>query len=196
MHVDGWLFLSGQIGLDPASGELVPGGVEAETERLLENLRAVLAAAGAGMDDVAKTTIYLVDLADFGQVESIYGWQVFDRILKRVAGSLEGMRGGLLPGDFMLTLDGVAAGRFVLFLLHDSVGGAVTSSYLDVLATSLGNRLQHAVTADGSAACFDTDRPAASHAPSPRPSHGASPAGPPAPPLPEPPFEQRVRETD
>jgi 2-iminobutanoate/2-iminopropanoate deaminase len=72
VHVDGWLFLSGQIGLDPASGELVPGGVEAETERVLENLRVVLAAAGAGMDDVAKTTIYLVDLADFGSVNEVY----------------------------------------------------------------------------------------------------------------------------
>jgi 2-iminobutanoate/2-iminopropanoate deaminase len=67
-----WLFLSGQIGLDPASGELVAGGVVAETERVLDNLRAVLAGAGASLDDVVRTTIYLVDLADFGRVNEVY----------------------------------------------------------------------------------------------------------------------------
>ncbi len=68
-----WLFLSGQIGLDPSSGEIVPGGVAAEAERVLANLRAVLAAAGATLDDVVRTTIYLVDLADFARVNEIYG---------------------------------------------------------------------------------------------------------------------------
>jgi 2-iminobutanoate/2-iminopropanoate deaminase len=72
VHVDGWILLSGQIGLDPAGGELVDGGVEAEAERVLQNLRAVLAAAGAAMDDVVKTTIYLVDLADFTSVNEVY----------------------------------------------------------------------------------------------------------------------------
>lgn len=72
VRVGNWLFLSGQIGLDPASGALVPGGVVAETQRVLENLRAVLAAAGASLDDVARTTIYLADLADFSRVNEIY----------------------------------------------------------------------------------------------------------------------------
>ena len=67
-----WLFLSGQIGLDPSTGALVTGGVAAETERVLENLRAVLAAAGAGLDDVVRTTIYLIDLNDFGTVNEVY----------------------------------------------------------------------------------------------------------------------------
>ena len=69
----GLLFLSGQIGLDPASGELVSGGVEVETRRVLDNLTAVLAVAGLGLDAVVKTTIYLVDLSDFGAVNQIYG---------------------------------------------------------------------------------------------------------------------------
>src|SRR6185295_3966969 len=68
-----WLFLSGQIGLDPASGELVAGGVVPEAERVLENLRAVLSAAGMGVDHVVRTTIYLVDLGDFARVNEIYG---------------------------------------------------------------------------------------------------------------------------
>jgi 2-iminobutanoate/2-iminopropanoate deaminase len=67
------VFLSGQIGLDPATGSLVPGGTEVETRRVLDNLRAVLAASGLGFDAVVKTTIYLVDLSDFASVNQIYG---------------------------------------------------------------------------------------------------------------------------
>jgi 2-iminobutanoate/2-iminopropanoate deaminase len=67
-----WLFVSGQIGLNPSSGELVAGGVVAETTRVLDNLREVLNAAGASLDDVVRTTIYLVDLSDFGRVNEVY----------------------------------------------------------------------------------------------------------------------------
>lgn len=70
---NGQVFCSGQIGLDPASGVLVSGGVEMETRRALENLRAVLAEAGLDLTDVAKTTIFLADLADFEVVNRIYG---------------------------------------------------------------------------------------------------------------------------
>jgi 2-iminobutanoate/2-iminopropanoate deaminase len=68
----GTLFLSGQIPLDPATGRLVAGDVEAQTRRVLANLRAVLAAGGASFDDVVHTTIYLVDLAAFPRVNAIY----------------------------------------------------------------------------------------------------------------------------
>jgi 2-iminobutanoate/2-iminopropanoate deaminase len=67
------VFCSGQIGLDPATGAIVAGGVEAETRRALDNLRSVLAAAGLGLKDVVKTTIFLADLADFETVNRIYG---------------------------------------------------------------------------------------------------------------------------
>jgi 2-iminobutanoate/2-iminopropanoate deaminase len=68
------LFCSGQIPLDPASGEVVGAGdVRAQTERVLRNLAAVLAAAGATLGDVVKTTIYLTDLQDFGAVNEVYG---------------------------------------------------------------------------------------------------------------------------
>ena len=69
----GWVFCSGQIGLDPKSGALVAGGVEAETRRALENLREVLAEAGLGFHDILKTTIFLADLGDFDVVNRIYG---------------------------------------------------------------------------------------------------------------------------
>jgi 2-iminobutanoate/2-iminopropanoate deaminase len=67
------VFCAGQVGLDPATGKLVPGGVAAETTRALANLAAVLAAAGLSLPDVVKTTVYLVDLAEFGTMNDVYG---------------------------------------------------------------------------------------------------------------------------
>jgi 2-iminobutanoate/2-iminopropanoate deaminase len=69
--IDGLLFCSGQLGLDPASGELVEG-VEAQAERSLRNLSAVLDAAGLGWADVVKTTVFLADMADFAAVNAVY----------------------------------------------------------------------------------------------------------------------------
>jgi 2-iminobutanoate/2-iminopropanoate deaminase len=67
------VFLSGQIPLDPATGALVQGDIVAQTTRVMENLRAVLAAAGCSFADVVRTTIYLVDLAHFATVNETYG---------------------------------------------------------------------------------------------------------------------------
>lgn len=69
---DGTLYCSGQIALDPATGEMASGGVAAEARQVLRNLEAVLTEAGFGFADVVKTTIYLVDLADFAKVNEIY----------------------------------------------------------------------------------------------------------------------------
>lgn len=66
------VFLSGQIPLDPKTGELVKGTIEEETTRVLDNLRAVLAEAGCGFEDVLRTTIYLTDLGDFQAVNATY----------------------------------------------------------------------------------------------------------------------------
>jgi 2-iminobutanoate/2-iminopropanoate deaminase len=68
-----FLFMSGQVALDPTTGALVPGGVEAETKQVLANLTAVLAAGGATWNDVVRTTIYLTDLGDFATVNRLYG---------------------------------------------------------------------------------------------------------------------------
>lgn len=67
------VFCSGQLGLDPATGEMVEGGVEAQAERALRNLSAVLDAAGLTFDDVVKTTIFLADIGDFATVNGVYG---------------------------------------------------------------------------------------------------------------------------
>ena len=67
------VFLSGQIPLDPANGEVVEGGIESQTKRVMKNLEAVLNAAGSGMNSVVKTTIFLKNLADFAIVNEVYG---------------------------------------------------------------------------------------------------------------------------
>ena len=72
VDVDGFLFCSGQLGLDPGTGELVEG-VEAQAERALRNLGAVLDAAGVAWADVVKTTIFLADIGDFATVNGVYG---------------------------------------------------------------------------------------------------------------------------
>ncbi|MBI2896959.1 MAG: RidA family protein [Deltaproteobacteria bacterium] len=74
VRAGGFVFLSGQIALDPSSGQLVGGGdVEAETRQVLQNLEAVLEAAGASTGSVVRATIFLADLADFAKVNALYG---------------------------------------------------------------------------------------------------------------------------
>ena len=67
------LYLSGQIPLDPGTGELLQGDIGAQTERVMQNIEAVLAAAGMSFANVVKTTVYLVDLADFARMNEVYG---------------------------------------------------------------------------------------------------------------------------
>lgn len=69
----GLVFLSGQIPLDPVTGQVVAGGIAEQTRQVMQNLAAVLAAAGADFSCLVKTTIYLTDLADFAVVNGIYG---------------------------------------------------------------------------------------------------------------------------
>jgi 2-iminobutanoate/2-iminopropanoate deaminase len=68
-----WLVLAGQVGLDPATGKMVDGGAEAEARQVLANIAAVLADCGAALTDVAKTTIFVTDIADFAVVNAVYG---------------------------------------------------------------------------------------------------------------------------
>ncbi len=75
VRVGDLVYTAGQIGLHPASGRMVEGGVEAEARQVLANLEAVLVAAGSSTGGVVKTTIFLTDMADFGTVNAIYGEQ-------------------------------------------------------------------------------------------------------------------------
>jgi 2-iminobutanoate/2-iminopropanoate deaminase len=72
VRAGGFLFLSGQVPLDPATGELLRGTLEEEAGRVLQNLGAVLEAAGSGFDKVVRTTVFLVDLADFAAMNAVY----------------------------------------------------------------------------------------------------------------------------
>lgn len=69
----GLVYSAGQIALDPATGELVAGGVTEQTARVMANLRAVLAAAGSSLAQVVKTTVFLRDMADFAEMNAVYG---------------------------------------------------------------------------------------------------------------------------
>jgi 2-iminobutanoate/2-iminopropanoate deaminase len=70
---NGFLFTAGQVALDPGKGELMAGGIAEQTARALENLRAVLKEAGSEFSRVVKTTVFLVDMADFAAMNEIYG---------------------------------------------------------------------------------------------------------------------------
>ncbi len=70
---NGLLFVAGQIGLEPSTRKLVDGGFEVETVRIMENIKAVVEAAGSKMDDIVNTTIYMKDINNFAKVNEIYG---------------------------------------------------------------------------------------------------------------------------
>jgi len=98
------VFCSGQIALDPASGQVVGAGdVAAQTRRVLDNLEAVLAAAGAGFGDVVKTTVYLADMGHFPVVNEIYGQRIGGEPPARA--TVEVSR---LPKDVLVEIDAVA----------------------------------------------------------------------------------------
>ena len=72
IRAGGFVFVSGQIPIDPATGEFVKGGVAEQTEQVLKNLGAVLQAAGSGLDKVVKTTVFLADMKEFAQMNEVY----------------------------------------------------------------------------------------------------------------------------
>jgi 2-iminobutanoate/2-iminopropanoate deaminase len=72
IKVDGFIYFSGQVGQDPATGKVVEGGIVAETERIFQNLSAVLKAAGKNFDDVVRAGVYLTSLSDYAAMNGIY----------------------------------------------------------------------------------------------------------------------------
>lgn len=73
VKVGSFLFTAGQLGIDPESGDFVPGGIEAQTRKALENLEAILESAGTSLEKVVKTTVFLNDMNDFAAMNGIYG---------------------------------------------------------------------------------------------------------------------------
>ena len=100
------LFTAGQIGLDPATDKLVPGGVEAEARQSLENLGKILKAGGAGFDSLLKVTVFLADMNDYAAVNAIYGDYVGEHPPARSAVQVVA-----LPGGARVEIEAVAAVR-------------------------------------------------------------------------------------
>ncbi len=99
----GLVFCSGQIAIDPATGEMVGKTAAEQARQALANLRAVLEAAGSGMDRVLKTTVYLVDMADFGAVNEVYAEAFGDHQPSRAAFAV-----ARLPKDARVEIEAVA----------------------------------------------------------------------------------------
>jgi len=98
----GFLFSAGQIALDPLTGKIVEGGIVEQTTRVLQNLREVLAKAGATWTDVVRTTVYLIDLAEFPTVNEIYGKQLGSARPARSTVQVAALpRGGLIEIDLI-----------------------------------------------------------------------------------------------
>jgi 2-iminobutanoate/2-iminopropanoate deaminase len=100
---NGIAYLSGQIPLDPATGQIVEGDIAAQTERVLENIKAVLAAAGSSLDRVLKTTVFLRDMADFAKMNEVYG-----RYLGETSPARSTIQAARLPRDVSVEIDCIA----------------------------------------------------------------------------------------
>ena len=100
---DGLVFCSGQLGLDPATANLVDGGVEAQADRALRNLAAVLEAAGCTWGDVVKTTVFLADIADFAAVNAVYA-----RFMPEPAPARSTFAVGALPKGGRIEIEAIA----------------------------------------------------------------------------------------
>jgi 2-iminobutanoate/2-iminopropanoate deaminase len=96
VEVDGWLYTSGQVALDPASGEMAGGGFEAQARQVLDNLRHVLASAGCTFQNVVKATVYVVDLADFPKLNALYAEVMGDHRPARSTVQVAGLPKGAL----------------------------------------------------------------------------------------------------
>jgi 2-iminobutanoate/2-iminopropanoate deaminase len=99
----GLLFLAGQIPLDPATGQLVEGDIAKQTERVLENIKSILAAAGSSLDRVVKTTVFLKDINDFAAMNEVYG-----RYFGQNPPARSTVEAARLPRDARVEIDAIA----------------------------------------------------------------------------------------
>ena len=104
IEAGGFVFVSGQIPLIPATGELVEGSVEVQTARVLENLKAILESAGSSLENVVKTTVYITNMDDFAKVNGIYGQYFQENPPARVCVEVS-----KLPKGALVEIDVIAA---------------------------------------------------------------------------------------
>jgi 2-iminobutanoate/2-iminopropanoate deaminase len=98
------VYVSGQIPIDPATGAMIEADIAVQTRRVLENVKAVLEGAGSGMDRVLKTTVYMVDLAEFNRMNDVY--QTFFPGVKPARATIQV---GRLPKDALVEIEAIAA---------------------------------------------------------------------------------------
>jgi 2-iminobutanoate/2-iminopropanoate deaminase len=103
IRANGFVFASGQIPIDPATGNFVEGGVAEQTEQVLRNLTAVLEAAGSGLDRVVKTTVFLADLEEFTQMNEVYA-----RFFVKEMPARSTVQAARLPRDARVEIDAIA----------------------------------------------------------------------------------------
>jgi 2-iminobutanoate/2-iminopropanoate deaminase len=103
IRANGFVFVSGQIAIDPASGNLIQGDVAAQTERVLQNVDAILKAAGSRLDRVVRTTVFLKDISDFTAMNEVYG-----RFWKSAPPARSTVEAARLPRDVLVEIDVIA----------------------------------------------------------------------------------------
>jgi len=101
---NGWAFLSGQIPLDPATNQMITGDIATQTERVLENLKSVLEAAGSSLERVVKTTVYMKDMGEFAKMNEVYG-----RYFATNAPARATVEAARLPRDVSVEIDCIAS---------------------------------------------------------------------------------------
>ncbi|HKU22857.1 MAG TPA: RidA family protein [Terriglobales bacterium] len=103
IKANGFVFASGQIAIDPGSGQIIAGDVAAQTERVLKNLEAILKAAGTGLDKVVRTTVFLKNMGDFAAMNEVYG-----RFWKSAPPARSTVEVARLPKDVAVEIDVIA----------------------------------------------------------------------------------------
>ena len=103
IKANGFVFISGQVAFDPATGNLITGGIEQQTEQVMKNLSAILQAAGSGWEKVVKTTVYLKNMSEFGQMNEVYG-----RFHKDAPPARSTVEVARLPRDVSVEIDVIA----------------------------------------------------------------------------------------
>ena len=103
IKANGFVFLSGQVAIDPATGNVISGGIEAQTEQVLKNLTAVLLAAGTSWEKVVKTTVFLKDMSEFGQMNEVYG-----KVCRSAPPARSTVEVARLPKDVAVEIDVIA----------------------------------------------------------------------------------------
>ncbi len=103
IKANGFLFISGQVAFDPSTGNLISGGIEQQTEQVLKNLSAILQAAGSSWEKVVKTTVFLKDMSEFGQMNEVYG-----KFCKSAPPARSTVQAARLPRDVSVEIDVIA----------------------------------------------------------------------------------------